>query len=906
MSSRLSAFTITSTLVAGALIGFGAAPAAAAADAPAGLLTSGAACVRTEPGPFLSPVRLNDAQAVTLAATYSGEISNAEVQADFEVWDTAKPEAVQKWQDGASEEDRKLYIQLEDDAKQMDGVTYGWRVRVLDGEQASPWSDTCFYTIDRQGPGAPAVTSADYPDGGAQTGGIGVPGRFTFTGVSADVVSYEYRLHEDEFSETSDWKTVAAPSLGGAVTFTITPRAAGYHSMTVVAVDRAGNRSEATGYDFRVLDTRPFITSTAYPGAYPGDRCCANLDYNVGVPGEFTFDALPGVDTIEWRFDDGGGEAGSVAADADGDATVKIAPLKHGPVVMRVVAVKGTTKYPERYHRFLVDDAPLVTGDVNTAPFVGSDVSFHFTPRWPGVVSYDYWLFPNSQGEGIPEPVNIPARADGTADLTFTAKRLDQRGFYVQSIAADGTRSISRWTDVPVFDPQPTVTRTGGDELGSTATLVARTDMRKPATYTVQFNGDPATKQVVKAAADGTATFRYTVTKTGHQYLHIWAANAAGISTGAGEASWNVSNGPKVTSAEFPAGGTSRLIPGSFTFTPRLPALTHYEYQFNSGPVGRLPATGPATLKWTPTAAGTYSLYVRSYNGSASSQLTTYKFRVAPAAVKITSITPSPVTTGGVRTITLKGANLHAKDVLQVTVPGGRTIAGTIKSVSADGTLTTAAVNLTGVAAGAASVVLRPYGAGQAVATKAFTIAWQAKPVAAKKPSISGTIAVGDVLKAAPGAWSPAANSYAYQWAANGVAIKGATGSSYTIPASLLGKRLTVTVTAKRTGHYPGTATSASTVAVAKGKAPKATKKPKISGTPKAGRKLTASAGTWSPTADSYRYEWRLNGKVIKGATARTLKMKSSWRGKKITVTVIARKAGHADGKAASAALKVR
>ncbi|MEU4692112.1 FlgD immunoglobulin-like domain containing protein [Actinoplanes sp. NPDC023714] len=179
-------------------------------------------------------------------------------------------------------------------------------------------------------------------------------------------------------------------------------------------------------------------------------------------------------------------------------------------------------------------------------------------------------------------------------------------------------------------------------------------------------------------------------------------------------------------------------------------------------------------------------------------------------------------------------------------------------------------------------------------------------PKATKAPAVTGTVAVGSTVKATAGTWSPAASSYAYQWAANGVAIKGATGSSYTISASQLGKRLTVTVTAKRAGHTNGVAKSASSAKVAKGKAPKATKKPKVTGTAKVGKKVKASVGTWSPKATSYRYEWRLNGKLIKGATGATLKLKSSMRKKKLTVTVIAKRTGHTDGRATSASVKIR
>ncbi|PZG13393.1 hypothetical protein C1I95_23800 [Micromonospora craterilacus] len=113
-------------------------------------------------------------------------------------------------------------------------------------------------------------------------------------------------------------------------------------------------------------------------------------------------------------------------------------------------------------------------------------------------------------------------------------------------------------------------------------------------------------------------------------------------------------------------------------------------------------------------------------------------------------------------------------------------------------------------------------------------------------------------------------------------------------------------MTASRTGNTAASATSASTGAVAKGSAPKATKKPKITGTAKVGRTVKLSVGTWSPSATSYKYEWRLNGKIIKGATGKSLKLKSSMRNKRITVTVIAKRTGHLDGRATSASVLVR
>ncbi len=88
---------------------------------------------------------------------------------------------------------------------------------------------------------------------------------------------------------------------------------------------------------------------------------------------------------------------------------------------------------------------------------------------------------------------------------------------------------------------------------------------------------------------------------------------------------------------------------------------------------------------------------------------------------------------------------------------------------------------------------------------------------------------------------------------------------------------------------------------VARGDAPRDTKAPVISGTAKVGRTLKTSDGTWSPAATSYTYQWYANGRAISGATRSSLVLKAAQKGKKITVKVIAHRAGHKDGSATSA-----
>ncbi|GHJ12486.1 hypothetical protein TPA0908_04810 [Micromonospora sp. AKA38] len=896
-------FTIAMTIAVGCgtVVGGHAAPAAADAGGPTALTTAGQDCAPTAPGPYLSPERLNDAHAVVIQGSWSTTPQSPDPQADFQVWDVTKPDEPQQWRDAVDQRNNRVYVQLEDPARQLDGVTYAWRVRVLDGDVTSPWSDTCHFTLDRTGGPAPAVASAKYPTGDWDNAGgaVGDTGSFTFTSASADTVSYQYRFS----GESEQDSTVPATSLGGPATVTWTPSDAGHQSVVVYAVDRAGNWSERNVYEFWVRETRPSVFSAAYPD------WGTNLDYGVGVPGAFEFTAnVRGTESFAWRIDDDG-PSGSIAADADGRATAMIAPTRTGRQTLYVRSVTGDgTTHPERAYTFVVDNAPRVTGDVDRAAIIGSSLRFHLAPRMPDVESYLYWRRDYNGNEPDQKTV-LPAGADGTADLTWTAtnQNMNTQALLVQSRSGDGTLSDPRFISISVWDAKPWVTRTGGEVVGSTANFTVGTEMANPVEYEAVLNNDPTTRQVVPAAADGRATFRFTLTKRGYTWVTVVARNAAGIRTGEGSTTWSVTDSPVVVSTDFPSSGSGRIAPGTFTFKPRQPGAVTYAYQV-AGAEGTVAAAadGTATITWTPPDSGYHTLYVKSLTAAGVESLQTYySFYVAPDPLTVTSVSPTSVAAGGVRTITVTGTGLRSEHQVTVTPAGGTALTATVQSVSADHRTLTAEVDLTSAAVGKASVAVRPDDWSDPVSlADAFSITGSQAVRSVTPPAITGTVAVGSTVRASTGQWTPTATAYTYRWAADGVVISGATGSTYVIPASRLGKRLTVTVTATRSGYSPGQATSTATAPVAKGAAPQATVKPTITGTPRVGQTVQAGVGTWTPAADSYRYEWRVGG-VVSG-TARTLNLTAAMRDKAVTVTVIAVKAGHLDGRATSAPVTVR
>ncbi|WP_433127793.1 hypothetical protein ACQPWW_33515 [Micromonospora sp. CA-240977] len=819
---RITAGIAASALACAAVVGLTATPAAAALSAPTALRTADQPCATTAPGPYLNPARLTWAYAVELKGTLSGADEGAELQADFQVWDVTHPEQPQQWLTTVGPNNDEVNLRLENDSRQLDGVTYAWRVRVLDGATATSWSGTCHFTLDRTGGPAPTVASPQYPSGGMDYlgGAIGVPGVFTLTSASTDTVRYEYQFYESELSEQAPAVTVAADGLGGPATVEWAPQMANHHSVSVYAIDRAGNYSERTVYEFMVRETRPGIFSSAYQEWH------SNLDYNIGVPGAFELlSNVAGTASFAWRID-GDGPSGTVpatvaAGKTAATATAMIAPTRAGMQTLYVHAVtRDGTAHAPRAYRFFVDNGPTLTGDQGGV-VIGSSLNFHLAPRSPQVQAYVYWA---EYGGLYPPPIEkitIPARADGTADLTWTARELTTRleGLRIQSRSADGTLSEPRYAPISVDGAAPTMNRPADTDLGKPVTLTARTRMANVTEYVTTLNGDETTKQVVRPAADGSATFTYTPTKAGYTYVSVVARNADGVQTDEGSTSWSMLDGPRISSTDFPTTGRGRVMPGTFSITPRLPGTIAYEYAINFGSWAPLAARadGTATLAWTPPDVGWYYLTVRSVTASGARSLgTQYSFGVVSAMVDY--VTPAVVPPGAVRTITIRGNGLNPKDRVHVTAPGGEPLTATVKTAASDGTSMSVEVDLSSAPAGTASLTLYAYDSGRPeVLTHAFTINPPLAIRSVNLPTVTGAVEVGGTVTATPGEWTPSTTTYRYQWSADGVPIEGATDATLQISQALLWKRLTVTVTASRDGYAEASAVSAATTAVVRG-----------------------------------------------------------------------------------------
>jgi hypothetical protein len=167
-------------------------------------------------------------------------------------------------------------------------------------------------------------------------------------------------------------------------------------------------------------------------------------------------------------------------------------------------------------------------------------------------------------------------------------------------------------------------------------------------------------------------------------------------------------------------------------------------------------------------------------------------------------------------------------------------------------------------------------------------------------PKLTGTVATGQPVTVDPGEWAATPDTLTVTWKRNGKAIKGASGvglTTYTPTSADAGKKLTATVTGRRAGFYPASATSPA-VKVAKGTFT-AAPTPTIAGDAVVGSTLTANLDTWQPDA-TLRYRWYAAGRAVKGATKPTFVVPSSLAGTDVLVQVTATRPGYATATATS------
>jgi hypothetical protein len=101
---------------------------------------------------------------------------------EFEFWNTATPAVRVPMSTGISSGPDLRGVGDVPTRTLADG-RYAWHARVFDTRAHSPWSEPCYFTVDRTAPGsAPTVSSPEYPeDSPTPTGQVDRRGTFLFT-----------------------------------------------------------------------------------------------------------------------------------------------------------------------------------------------------------------------------------------------------------------------------------------------------------------------------------------------------------------------------------------------------------------------------------------------------------------------------------------------------------------------------------------------------------------------------------------------------------------------------------------------------------------------------------------------------------------------------------------------------
>lgn len=163
---------------------------------------------------------------------------------------------------------------------------------------------------------------------------------------------------------------------------------------------------------------------------------------------------------------------------------------------------------------------------------------------------------------------------------------------------------------------------------------------------------------------------------------------------------------------------------------------------------------------------------------------------------------------------------------------------------------------------------------------------------AAAPPAITGIAKVAGTLSASTGSFAPAPASYTYSWAADGVAIPGATAPTLVLPASALGKTITVTTTARRPGYLDRAGVSTATAKVGPEKITLG-REPQLTGSEFVGRRLTVNPGVSTPADVAAGYVWMRDGVVVPGQVQNSYPLGSADVGARISARVTYAKPGY-------------
>jgi hypothetical protein len=723
------------------------------------------------------------------------------------------------------------------------------------------------------------ATKTGVIDGSSSPGYVNTDGTYSVIGLEPGT----YKLHfsggqsgaEDLWyggtsAATAKALTVAAEQTMPGVDMTVTTGASIKGKVT-------GTGTGTNGYPLSVLDAAGKTVKNGYTDA-TGNYSVVGLaagSYKVA------FNRSSGYSQEEAQFYQNKPESAGVSqAQAipvtTGQAVQNIdAALTAGGSITGTVLNKAGQPLANAFVQAYTPDGSLVTRDGGTTAAGKYSIAGLTTGKYVirvhgGLAAGDLYSG-NATTEATAIPVAVVSGSATTHDLSYAAANL------------------------PLTAPTPTITGTA--KAGSTLTAVPGTWGPSPVALTYQWKANGTASGLPIAGATA-STYKLTTADVGKTITVTVTGTKTGYTTAAKTSAATgtvMALNPVLTAPTPTITGTAKvgstLTAAAGTWGPA-PVTLKYQWKANGVAI-----TGATAGTYRPTATDLGKTVTVSVTGSKAGYTTAAKTSGATLKVAVgTLAAPTPGVSGTAKvgsTLTATGVWGPAPVTLRYQwKANGIAITGATASTfkpSASVIGKTLTVTVTGSKAGYTT----------AAKTSAATLKVAVGTLAAPVPVITGTAKVDSTLTAT-GTWGPAPVTLKYQWKANGIAITGATASTYKPATTVLGKTLTVTVTGSKAGYTTAAKTSAITAKVAAGSLTAPV--PAITGTAKVGSILTAASGTWGPAPVTLKYQWKANGVAITGATASTYTPATTVLGRTLTVTVTGSKTGYTTAAKTSAA----
>lgn len=514
--------------------------------------------------------------------------------------------------------------------------------------------------------------------------------------------------------------------------------------------------------------------------------------------------------------------------------------------------------------RYLPDRAGYVGNSVWVDPDTGRFVIHTLYPgEYPVNLRVQDYVDPATGARVVPgiEPLILP----GTVDV---------RGADVTGVAATlRARSLAgRFTTIPEAE------LTGQPVVGGTLAATTRAWTPAATSYTYRWVRDGST-------IPGATASTYTVQPDdlGSGIRAVVAGSAPGLtSTESSTTTIYIRNTfttvgvPTVSGTPRP-GQTLTCATGTWA-----PAPTGFGYEWRRG--SRTVSAGAPTYKVQTSDEGQQlRCYVNALRGdhpsvpAASAPLTVLRSFASAGTVAVAG-TPD---LGATLTASVTGTSPAPGEVAYRWYRNGTAIAGatqaayTVTQADSLATLTARAV------VGRRGFVDATATAAQVVVPGFFS--------ATPAPRVTGDGRPGETLTATVPAWTPAA-SLDLQWLRDGVAIPGATSSSYRLTGSDEGATVSLRVVGSRTSFSSRTLTSNGVDVL---RTFTTAPVPTVSGSTATGGTLTVDPGAWSPTPGGLDVQWLRDGAEIPGADGTSYVVAESDGGAAVVARVTARRAGY-------------